>query len=254
MTGKDVTAAFVIIGNEILSGRTKDANLNYLATFLNERGVQLREVRVIPDITKTIIDTINDLKAQFDYLFTSGGIGPTHDDITSASIAEAFGTELYRHPDAEKLLHTQYIPEDRTPARMKMADVPKGASLIDNLVSKAPGFQIENVFVLAGVPKIFQAMLDELSSRLVGGTPVQSVTVSTNLGEGVVAEGLEAIQNNFPDMDVGSYPYFRSGVFGTSLVMRSKILADLDLAAEQVRVLIRSLGQEPIEGNAKENG
>ncbi len=251
MTGKDVTAAFVIIGNEILSGRTKDANLNFLATFLNQRGIQLREVRVVPDITETIIDTVNLLKAKFDYVFTSGGIGPTHDDITSASIAEAFSTELYRHPDAEELLHTQYSPEDRTPARMKMADVPRGATLIDNPVSKAPGFRIENVFVLAGVPEIFQAMLDELAPSLVGGTPVESVTVSTNLGEGVVADGLEVIQNNFPDMDVGSYPYFRSGVFGTSLVMRSQNTADLELAAEQVRALIRSLGQEPIEGEVK---
>jgi len=203
MTVKEVTAAFVIIGNEILSGRTKDANLNYLATFLNERGIQLREVRVIPDITATIVETVNELRAKFDYLFTSGGIGPTHDDITSASIAAAFGTEVYRHPDAEKV---------------------------------------------AGVPKIFQAMLDELAADLVGGEPVKSVTVTTNLGEGVVAEGLEVIQNDYPDMDIGSYPFFRSGVFGTSLVMRSTSEDDLESAAEKVRGLIRSLGQEPLEG------
>ena len=234
MTVKEVTAAFVIIGNEILSGRTKDANLNYLATFLNERGIQLREVRVIPDITATIVETVNELRAKFDYLFTSGGIGPTHDDITSASIAAAFGTEVYRHPDAEKVLFDQYVPEDRTPARMKMADVPRGATLIDNPVSKAPGFRIENVFTLAGVPKIFQAMLDELAADLVGGEPVKSVTVTTNLGEGVVAEGLEVIQNDYPDMDIGSYPFFRSGVFGTSLVMRSTSEDDLESAAEKL--------------------
>ena len=253
MTEKDVTAAFVIIGNEILSGRTKDANLNYLATYLGMRGIQLQEVRVIPDVAKTIVDTVNELRNKHDYLFTSGGIGPTHDDITSASIAEAFGTELFRHPDAEKLLFDHYVPEDRTPARMKMADVPKGSSLIDNPVSKAPGFRMDNVFTLAGVPKIFQAMLDELSSELVGGEPVQSVTVSTRLGEGVVAAGLEAIQNDYVDMDIGSYPYFRAGVFGTSLVMRSKNTNDLAAAAEKVRALIRSLGQEPIEGDVKKN-
>ncbi|MBT6884171.1 MAG: competence/damage-inducible protein A, partial [Rhodospirillaceae bacterium] len=168
---KTITAALIIIGNEILSGRTQDANLAFLGEQLNELGVRLREVRVIPDVEDTIIETVNTLRQAFDYVFTTGGIGPTHDDITSAAIAKAFGTELARHPEAEALLLGHYKPEDVTPARMKMADIPVGATLLDNPVSKAPGFRLENVHVLPGVPRIMQAMFKLFSHELVGGEP-----------------------------------------------------------------------------------
>ena len=195
----DVTAALLIIGNEILSGRTKDANLPFLAEKLNGIGVRLREARVVPDIEAEIIDAVNALRARYDYVFTTGGIGPTHDDITSECIAKAFGVALERHPDAVRRLQEHYQTDQINEARLRMANVPAGGILVDNPVSKAPGYQIGNVFVLAGVPMIMQGMVDNLLPRLKGGAPMLSRTVSCALAEGTLAEGLEAVQNRYPD-------------------------------------------------------
>ncbi|MFN7901305.1 MAG: competence/damage-inducible protein A [Holosporales bacterium] len=235
MTPRNPTAALIIIGNEILSGRTQDTNLAVLATALGQQGIELREVRVIPDDEAVIITTLNTLRAQMDHVFTSGGIGPTHDDITSASIAKAFGVPLRQHPDALRMLHEHYPPEQLNAARLKMAEVPVGATLIENPVSKAPGFTLENVHVMAGVPRIFKAMLDFLMPRLPGGSPVLSETVSTTLAEGTIAATLTELQQAFPDVNIGSYPYFRQGQMGVSVVFRGTDQGAITTAAARLR-------------------
>lgn len=244
---KTVTACALIIGNEVLSGRTADANLNWLATQLTEDGITLKEARVIPDVVDVIVDTVNECRAKFDYVFTTGGIGPTHDDITAFCVAKAFGVEIERNPEAVALLES-FISKDRlNEARLKMADIPAGAELIGNPVSKAPGFKMENVYVMAGVPSIMRAMFDGFRHTLTGGPRVQSISVATMLAEGTVASGLSDVQDRHPNVDVGSYPYFRDGKFGVSLVCRSSDVADLAATAEEVRELIRSLGGEPVD-------
>jgi molybdenum cofactor synthesis domain-containing protein len=246
---KIVTACLVIIGNEILSGRTQDANLAYIAKGLNEIGVRLREVRVIPDIAETIIATVNEVRATFDYVFTTGGIGPTHDDITSECIARAFSVRWLLSEEARRRLAAGYAsPADLNAARLRMAHIPEGATLIDNPVSRAPGFQIGNVFVMAGVPRVMQAMFDGVKHRLTGGAPVLSRTVTSGLPEGVLAEGLGRLQARYPDFDVGSYPYYRRGGFGTSLVVRGTDAARLDAAVAELFALVTALGGEPYEG------
>jgi len=242
-----VTAAVLIIGNEVLSGRTKDANLNWMARRLTDMGIRLKEARVIPDVEEVIVDAVNEMRAAYDYVFTTGGIGPTHDDITAACIAKAFGVEVMRHPDAVALLEA-YIPADRlNEARLKMADVPVGGELIENPVSRAPGFRMENVFVMAGVPSIMRAMFDSLAPLLTGGPKVLSLAVATYLPEGTVAEGLGQIQGRHPDADIGSYPFYRDGKFGCTLVTRTADAADLAAAADEIRAMIIDLGGEPIE-------
>ena len=237
-----VTACLVIIGNEILSGRTIDANLAYIARELNEVGVQLREVRVVPDIEDTIVDTINEVRVKFDYIFTTGGIGPTHDDITSASIAKAFGVKIIRHPEAEAQLRA-YIPADRmNEARLKLADIPETAHLIDNSVSAAPGFIIGNVHVMAGVPNIMRAMLAAVLPQLKGGSKVHSVSITSNVTEGTLADGLTAIQNRYPDIDIGSYPKSVDGTYITTLVFRGTDTARNAAALEETRQLLLALG------------
>jgi molybdenum cofactor synthesis domain-containing protein len=247
-----VTAAVLVIGNEILSGRTRDANLNYLATELNSIGVRLMEARVVPDVPEAIVKAVNELRAQYDYVFTTGGIGPTHDDITSECVARAFGVPLIKDPRAVRLLTSHYGEVNLTEARLRMAHVPEGATLIDNPVSIAPGFQIGNVFVLAGVPAICRAMFDGLKARLRTGDKVLSVTVSAQVGEGVIAKGLGELQDRYQQLDVGSYPFFRQGRFGASFVLRGTDEAALKSAAVELRALIRSLGAEPIEGEPRE--
>jgi molybdenum cofactor synthesis domain-containing protein len=242
-----VTAALLIIGNEILSGRTVDANLPYLATFLGQIGVRLMEVRVVPDIEAEIVDAVNALRAKVDYVFTTGGIGPTHDDITAASIAKAFGRKLIRHPEAERRLIDFYPPERRTEARMKMAETPEGAELIDNPVSVAPGFIVENVHVMAGVPKIMQAMLDVLKPRLKGGAVVRSRTLVVFKGEGDMAQALSAIQGRHPLIDIGSYPFFRMDKPGTSIVFRGDDMASIDAAFAELDAYCRTSGVETRE-------
>lgn len=236
------TSCLIIIGNEILSGRTQDKNTVYLATELSNIGAALKEVRIIPDIEQTIIDTVLAMSAAYTYVFTTGGIGPTHDDITSASIAKAFNAPLHRHPEAERALLAHYTPEQVNEARMKMADVPMGATLIPNPVSAAPGFIIHNVYVMAGVPRIMQAMFDAIRPTLKGGPAITSENVTTTLAEGTLAEGLTAIQNAFPDTDIGSYPYFRQGGFFTTLVVRSSNPERNALAMNEIKRLIASLG------------
>src|SRR5579862_9038929 len=215
-----VTACVLIIGNEILSGRTQDANLAFLAQGLNEAGVRLREARVIADDAEAIIATINEVRRQFDYVFTTGGIGPTHDDITSASIARAFGVQLILHPEAKRILEAHYPTGALNEARLRMAQVPEGASLLLNPISRAPGFRIGNVFVLPGVPQIMQAIFNELRHRLQGGARILSRSISCTLGEGTIARDLAALQQRYGDLEIGSYPYFRRSDFGVTLVVR----------------------------------
>jgi molybdenum cofactor synthesis domain-containing protein len=244
-----VTAAVLIIGNEILSGRTPDVNLSFLAKELGELGIRVREARVVPDVEEEIVAAVNHCRERYDLVFTTGGIGPTHDDITSPSVAKAFGVEWVRNAEAVDLLRRHYDDGMLNEARLRMATVPKGARLIDNPVSTAPGFEIGNVYVLAGVPSIMRAMFDGLKPRLPGGKPVASRTVSTYLGEGTIAEALGGLQARFPGLEIGSYPFFRRGKFGTSLVIRGSDLRELDQAAEGLRTLIRDHGAEPIEGD-----
>ena len=245
-----VTACAVVIGNEVLSGRTQDANIRYLGARLDDLGIRLMEVRIIADDEATIVQTVNACRAAFDYVFTTGGIGPTHDDITSACIARAFGVAVERNPTALALLEQHYRPEDITEARLTMADIPAGARLIDNPVSKAPGFQMDNVFVMAGVPRIMQAMFEGIKDRLAGGRPMLSRTLASFIPEGRMGTPLGEIQKDHPHVEIGSYPFFRDGRPGTSLVVRGADGADLEAAAEAVRALIRSFGGEPVEDDA----
>ncbi|MBC8268011.1 MAG: competence/damage-inducible protein A [Rhodospirillaceae bacterium] len=241
-------ACVIIIGNEVLSGRTKDANLSFLGERLNEIGVRLLEARVIADDTDTIIENVNDCRARFDYVFTTGGIGPTHDDITSDAVAKAFGLPLIRNPEALALLQQHYSnPEDLNEQRLKMCETPEGATLIDNPISKAPGYQIGNVFVLAGVPVVMRAMFESLKHRLVGGLPMLSITIVAYIGEGVLAGGLGVVQEAHADVEIGSYPFFRDGSLGSALVLRGTDQATLEAAAEAVREMVRGLGVEPFE-------
>lgn len=236
------TACMLVIGNEILSGRTQDKNLNWLAGKLTERGIRLAEARVIPDVAKVIIATVNEVRARYDYVFTSGGIGPTHDDITAECIARAFGVKLHRDAEAKRRLEAHYTPDMLNEARLKMADVPEGAALIDNPVSAAPGFRVENVYVMAGVPSIMQAMFESIAPTLNGGPPTLSVTVSAFVTEGTIAEELTAIQKRFADIEIGSYPFIQQGKLGTSLVARGADAARLAEVKRELEVLFKKAG------------
>jgi molybdenum cofactor synthesis domain-containing protein len=246
---KIVTACVLIIGNEILSGRTQDTNLAYIAQGLNEVGVTLREARVIPDIAEVIIATVNEVRAKFDYVFTTGGIGPTHDDITSESIARAFGVPWTLHPEAHQLLVARYRQQgtELNEARLRMAHTPQGATLIRNPVSGAPGFRIGNVFIMAGIPRVMQAMFDSAKQELKGGRPMLSRSIACHLPEGVIAKGLGEIQGRYPDVDIGSYPFYRTGGFGTSLVLRGRDAERLAAGTAEVVTLVRALGGDPVE-------
>src|SRR5918996_6206864 len=225
-----VTACLIIIGSEILSGRTIDANLSYLATRLGEIGVRMAEARIVPDDEAAIVEAINSCRARHTYVFTTGGIGPTHDDITAACVAKAFGRRLVRNLEAERRLLAFYPPERVNEARMSMADMPEGVELIDNPVSVAPGFRIENVYVMAGVPKIMQAMLDLLLPKLEGGVKVQARAVTVYAPEGDVAVGLADIQARFPGLEIGSYPFFRPAGPGPTIVFRGTEAGEIDQA------------------------
>jgi molybdenum cofactor synthesis domain-containing protein len=241
-------ACVIIIGNEVLSGRTKDANLSFLGKRLNEIGVRLVEARVIADDTDTIIENVNNCRARFDYVFTTGGIGPTHDDITSDAIAKAFGLPLIRNPEAQAMLEQHYKNhEDLNEQRLKMCEMPEGSTLIENPISKAPGYQIGNVFVMAGVPMIMQAMYDSFKHRLVGGLPMLSITIVAYIGEGLLAGGLGVVQAACPDVEIGSYPFFRDGRLGVAVVLRGPDQTALEAAGEAVRELVKGLGIEPFE-------
>lgn len=214
-------AALLIIGDEILSGRTQDKNTQYIAAWLNEAAIQLMEVRVVADIETDIVAAINALRARYDYVFTTGGIGPTHDDITSESVAKAFDRPFGINDEAYKRLEASYGADDFTAARQRMSHMPEGVVLIDNPVSVAPGFQVENVFVMAGVPKIMQAMLEGLRPRLKGGRKIWSQSLTVFAPESKVAADIAAIQNCLEGVSLGSYPFFRDGIIGTQIVIRS---------------------------------
>jgi molybdenum cofactor synthesis domain-containing protein len=242
------SACLVIIGNEILSGRTQDANLAYLAKNLNDAGVQMTEARVIPDIESTIIATVNEVRAKHDYVFTTGGIGPTHDDITALSIAKAFGVALVLDPEAKRRLESRYSTLPLNEARLRMAHVPEGATLIDNPVSAAPGFRIGNVFVLAGVPAIARAMFDGLKPGLTGGARILSLSITCNLAEGTIAQDLTGIQDRWPALGIGSYPMWRNeGGFAVGLVLRGPVKADLEAAGAEVVAMIATHGGTVLE-------
>jgi molybdenum cofactor synthesis domain-containing protein len=235
------TAAVIIIGNEILSGRTRDANLSFIGSRCDELGIDLKEARVIQDDQQTIVDTVNFYRKSIDYIFTTGGIGPTHDDITAASIARVFNVDLERNTEAVTTMN-KYYPEGKlNEARLKMADIPLGAVLIDNPVSAAPGFQMENVFVLPGVPSIMQAMFDGMTDRLVGGLPMLTESVKTDLPEGTLAPDLAIIQDIYPEVSIGSYPFFRIGMLGVNLVLQSTDNYSLQQTTDKVKDMIKKL-------------
>lgn len=242
---RTITACAIVIGNEVLSGRTRDANVQMLGSGLASVGVRLAEARVIADDITLIANVVNVVRSQYDYVFTTGGIGPTHDDMTAAAMALAFGTELERNAEAVRRLERHYGSGDLNAARLKMADIPRGASLIDNPVSQAPGFRLGNVFVLAGVPRIAQAMFDTIKHGLVGGPPVISHALSAWLREGDLAEPLAAVQAAFPDVDLGSYPFVRDGRLGVSVVARGTDPARVEAASTAVAAAMSDLGCPP---------
>lgn len=246
MQKQNYTAALIIIGNEILSGRTQDKNTAFLAETLGRHGISLHEVRIIPDIEAKIIETVNVMRAEADYVFTTGGIGPTHDDITAESIAKAFGVAWELNDEAYQMLVAHYRDEaEVTEARKKMAMIPAGAALIDNPVSGAPGFILENVHVMAGVPRIMQAMTENVVPNLSGGAVVQSQTITCQMAESELSAGLADIQNRFSDLDIGSYPNYHGSVGGLSVVIRSTDVDQIRAAGKEVITLMQSMGQEP---------
>ena len=229
-----VNAAILIIGNEILSGRTQDTNTSTLAIWLNSIGVKVGEVRVIPDIEKKIIDTINLLRKNYDYVFTTGGIGPTHDDITAESISKAFGLKYEIHPEAYKILEAYYKKGEFNEGRQKMVWMPQNANLILNPTSGAPGFNVENVFCLPGVPSILKSMLGGLKNRIVGGEPILSKIISLRTVESEIAKSLTKVQENNQDVEIGSYPFFQAGKLGVSIVIRSEDQSKIDSCNSQI--------------------
>ncbi len=231
---KKVNAAIIIIGNEILSGRTQDTNTGTIALWLNSIGVKVQEVRVIPDIEKTIIDTVNILRKANDYVFTTGGIGPTHDDITAESISKAFFLDYEIHKEAFKILEAYYKPGEFNKGRQKMVWMPKDAKLILNPTSGAPGFSINNVFCLPGVPSILKSMLGGLKNKIAGGEPILSHTISLRTVESEIAESLTNVQNKNKDVEIGSYPFFHAGKLGVSIVIRSEDQSKVDKCGFQI--------------------
>ena len=249
---KTWTAALCVIGDEILSGRTEDKNVAQLATWLNDQGIELAEVRVVPDQEERIVEAVNALRERYDYCFTTGGIGPTHDDITVDSIAAAFGVGVVVHPEAKRMLEEYYRERadglKLTEARLRMARVPEGAELIVNPSSGAPGVKMGNVYILAGVPWIAAAMMNALTGTLEGGVPVTSVTVGARAPESDVADLLRTTQDQHPGVSIGSYPFFKDGLYGSNFVIRSR---DAELAERCSRVLadgLRNAGFESVPG------
>ena len=231
---KKLNAAIIIIGNEILSGRTQDINVVTISKWLNELGVKLEEVRVIPDIENTIVKTVNEIRKKFNYVFTTGGIGPTHDDITSKSVSKAFKVKYCYHPEAYKILENYYEKGKFNIGRKKMAKTPKNASLIYNPSSAAPGFFIKNVYCLPGVPSILKSMLGGLNNKIAGGNKILSKTLSLKTVESEIAIPLEKVQNKFKNLEIGSYPFFKQGKLGVSLVMRSDKLKLIEKCSNEI--------------------
>ncbi|HST94388.1 MAG TPA: molybdopterin-binding protein [Microvirga sp.] len=237
-----VTAALLVIGDEILTGRTKDKNIGYIAEYLTGIGIDLREVRIVPDVEEEIVGAVNALRRRYTYLFTTGGIGPTHDDITADCIAKAFGVGIGHDPRAVAMLQERYQPGELNEARLRMARIPDGADLVENPVSKAPGFRLGNVFVMAGVPAIMQAMLDNIAPTLETGARMIAETIdATGLPEGIYAEGLAAIASSHAGVSIGSYPSFSTQGFRNQIVVRGKDSDAVTRAAEAVRDLLGRL-------------
>ena len=234
-----VNAAILIIGNEILSGRTQDTNTGTLANWLNSIGVKVNEVRVVPDIEKKIIDTLNILRSENDYVFTTGGIGPTHDDITAQSVAKAFGLKYEIHKEAFKILEAYYKPGEFNKGRQKMVWMPENSELILNPTSGAPGFSVKNVFCLPGVPSILKSMLGGLKNRIVGGQPILSHTISLRTVESEIAGSLTKVQDKNKEVEIGSYPFFHAGKLGVSIVLRSEDQSKIDLCNSQILEFIK---------------
>ena len=239
-----VNAAILIIGNEILSGRTQDTNTSSIALWLNSIGVKVDEVRVIPDIESTIVDTVNHLRKTVDYVFTTGGIGPTHDDITAKSISKAFNLEYEIHKEAFKILKAYYKIGEFNEGRQKMVWMPRNANLILNPTSGAPGFNIENVFCLPGVPSILKSMLGGLTNKIVGGDPILSHTISLKTVESEIANSLTSVQDKNKDVEIGSYPFFQAGKLGVSIVIRSENQSKIDKCSSEI---LEFVGEKKIE-------
>ena len=242
-----VNAAILIIGNEILSGRTQDTNTSTLATWLNSIGVKVGEVRVIPDDEKIIVKTLNLLRNENNYVFTTGGIGPTHDDITAQSVAKAFGLKYEIHKEAFKILEAYYKSGEFNEGRQKMVWMPENAELILNPTSGAPGFSVENVFCLPGVPSIMKSMLGGLKNKIVGGEPILSHTISLKTVESEIAESLTQVQNDNKDVEIGSYPFFHAGKLGVSIVLRSENQSKIDNCNSQILKFIKEKNIEIVE-------
>ena len=247
MADPPVHAAVLIIGNEILSGRTQDINLNHIANTVGAWGIQVRECRVVPDIEDEIVQAVNALRARYDYVFTTGGIGPTHDDITAPCIAKAMGLAIVEHPEIARRIESRPAPADILRNRLLMARVPEGAGLIENPTGGPQGFYIDNVYVMAGIPRVMQAMLSTLDGALKRGPVMLSRSVSAYLGESEVSQALAAIQDTHPEVDIGSYPFARDGRYGTSLVARGSDPALLDQILTELEQMIRNAGETPFD-------
>ena len=246
---KDINAGIIIIGNEILSGRTQDTNTGTLAKWLNSIGIKVEEVRVIPDKQNIIIDTVNNYRKKFNYVFTSGGIGPTHDDITSESISKAFNMKYGAHIEAFEILEKYYKPGEFNEGRQKMAWMPTEANLILNPTSGAPGFNVENVFCLPGVPSILKAMLGGLQNKIVGGDPILSLTINLRTVESEIAKSLSEVQNKSTDVEIGSYPFFRGGKLGVSIVLRSTDQNKIDICNLEILKFVKEKEIQIVEDN-----
>ncbi len=240
---KIVTAAMLVIGDEILSGRTKDKNIGFVADYLTGMGIDLSEVRIVPDDKDAIVEAVNALRHRYDYVFTTGGIGPTHDDITAESISQAFGVPCEPHPKAMREMAQYYESRNMefTEARQRMARTPKGAELIDNPISKAPGIRIQNVHIMAGVPQIMQAMMDAIAPTLKGGQKIISQVVDCPYGEGTVGGPLGKIQDNHPDTMIGSYPRYEDGAYSTQIVVRGRDQIAVALAIKDVQNMLKNV-------------
>ena len=244
---KEIISGIIIIGNEILSGRTQDTNTSTISKWLNSLGIKVQEVRIIPDVEKTIVDTVNELRKKYDYIFTTGGIGPTHDDITASSISKAFNLTYGPHKEAMSLLEKYYKPGEFNEGRQKMAWMPTNANLIYNPTSGAPGFNVENVFCLPGVPSILKSMLGDISHKLVGGEPILSQTINLRTVESEIAKSLSIVQDNNKDVDIGSYPFFRAGKLGVAIVLRSSIQSQIDKCNLEIIKFVKEKNIEIVE-------
>lgn len=237
-----ITAAVLVIGDEILSGRTQDTNTNYIAKLLGTLGIDMREVRVVPDVEAEIVAAVNALRTRYTYVFTTGGIGPTHDDITADAIAKAFGVGIDYHPEALAMLGARYQPGEFNEMRKRMARIPDTATLIKNTASTAPGFQLGNVFVMAGVPMVMRAMMEDVAPRLKKGVPVSTATISARIAEGRIAGPLAKIQATNKSVVIGSYPFYTANGYGVQLVVRGRDAASVEAAAAEIELAIASEG------------